>query len=291
MAIALESKFTRDEARDLTNELRSDYGSLQVKISTAWKGRIWLALEYESWQDYLDAEFQDVSLRPPKEIEDQVVAELRSAGMSTRGIVAATTLSKGTVGRVLERAGAPSGAPASDDAGESSSFQVVGLDGKHYSPGTPSQAPRSPGNQDIVDAEIIDEDDFAERSVADLGLEPATVNLSPTGNTLGREHVIRAIHDLHFGASSPLTMVKKKSKLLETAFAGGMGDLETLDADTLRELGQDVADTVAVLSDLLASIANQRATTFIDALSDTDTTGSMTKAIRHLQVITGGRKN
>lgn len=48
MSITLESKFTEAEARELTEELKGDYGSLQVKISTAWQGRIWLALGYES---------------------------------------------------------------------------------------------------------------------------------------------------------------------------------------------------------------------------------------------------
>lgn len=85
MALALESKFSEAEARELTDELRSDYGSLQVKISTAWQGRIWLALGYDSWQDYLDNEFRDVSLRPPKDLEEQVISELRAAGMSTEG--------------------------------------------------------------------------------------------------------------------------------------------------------------------------------------------------------------
>ncbi len=286
MSTELVSQFSAEEARELTDELRADYGSLQVKISTAWSGRIWLALGYESWQDYLDEEFRDVSLRPPKELQEQVIAELREAGMSTRGIASATDLSQPTVVRRLSVPGDSNESPEKNEP-------VIGLDGKRYEREQPPKPPATTNHttENIVDAEIIDDDDLGNRSVTDLGLEPATVNLNPTGNTLGREHVIRAIHDLHFGASSPLTMVKKKSKLLETAFAGGMGDLETLDADTLQELGQDVADTVAVLSDLLASIANQRATTFTDALSGTDTSGSMTKAIRHLQIITGGRKN
>ncbi|MGO2943987.1 MAG: hypothetical protein ACTIDO_17025 [Brevibacterium aurantiacum] len=273
------SKFSEAEARELTDELKADYGALQVKISSAWKGRIWIPLGYESWQEYLDAEFQDVSLRPPKELEEQVIAELRSAGMSTRGIAAATELSKDTVSRRLQ-------GPSVADETVGSPTRIVGLDGKSR-PATMPKAGSSPDDEDIVDVEVIDDDDLGDRCVADLGLEPATVNLSPTGNTLGREHVIRAIHDLHFGASSPLTMVKKKSKLLETAFAGGMGDLESLDADEIQDLGRDVADTAAVLSDLLTAIATQRASTFVGTITDADTTGSIGKTIRNLQIIAG----
>lgn len=277
----LASLFSKVEARELTDELKADYGALQVKISSAWKGRIWIPLGYESWQEYLDIEFQNVSLRPPKELEEQIVAELRAAGMSTRGIASATEISEPTVRRRIA-------AGASNDASGQPPAEVVGLDGKRYSSSTPHPAPRS-SDEDIVDAEVLDEDDLVDRSVADLGLEPATVNLSPTGNTLGREHVIRAIHDLHFGASSPLTMVKKKSKLLETAFAGGMGDLESLDADEVQDLGRDVADTAAVLSDLLAAIATQRASAFVGTITDADTTGSISKTIRNLQMIAGGQ--
>lgn len=279
MTMTLVSKFSEAEARELTDELKADYGALQVKISSAWKGRIWIPLGYESWQEYLDAEFQDVSLRPPKELEEQVIAELRSAGMSTRGIAAATELSKDTVSRRLQ-------GPSVADETVGSPTRIVGLDGKSR-PATMPKAGSSPDDEDIVDVEVIDDDDLGDRCVADLGLEPATVNLSPTGNTLGREHVIRAIHDLHFGASSPLTMVKKKSKLLETAFAGGMGDLESLDADEIQDLGRDVADTAAVLSDLLTAIATQRASTFVGTITDADTTGSIGKTIRNLQIIAG----
>lgn len=220
MSTELVSQFSAEEARELTDELRADYGSLQVKISTAWSGRIWLALGYESWQDYLDEEFRDLSLRPPKELQEQVIAELREAGMSTRGIASATDLSQPTIVRRLSVPGDSNESPEKNEP-------VIGLDGKRYEREQPPKPPATTNQtaENIVDAEIIDDDDLGDRCVADLGLEPATVNLNPTGNTLGREHVIRAIHDLHFGASSPLTMVKKKSKLLETAFAGGDGRL------------------------------------------------------------------
>lgn len=282
MSEITKSLFSEAEARELTEELQADYGSLQVKISTAWRGRIWLALGYESWQDYLDAEFQNVSLRPPKELEEQVVAELRAAGMSTRGIALATEISEATVRWWLD-------STASNDAVEVGK-RIIGLDGKSRPASMPSPDPRMPKPKSIVDAEIIENDDADDYSlVSGSGLEPASVNLSESSNTPGREHVVRAIRELHYGAAAPLPMVKKQSKLLEVAFSGGVSDLATLEGDKVEDLGRDVADALGVLSDLLSAMATQPAPAFQAALTYSDTVGSIKKTMTNLQVITRGR--
>ncbi|MGO1825034.1 hypothetical protein [Brevibacterium aurantiacum] len=285
MSTELVSQFSPDEAQELTNELRADYGSLQVKISTAWRGRIWLALGYESWQDYLDEEFRDVSLRPPKELQEQVIAELRAAGMSTRGIASATDLSQPTVVRRLNEPGDSNESPEKDEP-------VIGLDGKQYErerPPKPTSAP-TPVGESIVDAEVIEDDESDDYDlVFGSGLEPASVDLNESSNTPGREHVVRAIRELHYGASAPLPMVKKQSKLLEVAFSGGVSDLATLEGDKVEDLGRDVADALGVLSDLLSAMATQPAPTFQAALTHSDTVGSIKKTMTNLQVITRSR--
>lgn len=285
MSTDLVSHFSADEAQELTNELRADYGSLQVKISTAWRGRIWLALGYESWQDYLDEEFRDVSLRPPKELQEQVIAELRAAGMSTRGIASATDLSQPTVVRRLNEPGDSNESPEKDEP-------VIGLGGKQYErerPPKPTSAP-TPVGESIVDAEVIEDDESDDYDlVFGSGLEPASVDLNESSNTPGREHVVRAIRELHYGASAPLPMVKKQSKLLEVAFSGGVSDLATLEGDKVEDLGRDVADALGVLSDLLSAMATQPAPTFQAALTHSDTVGSIKKTMTNLQVITRSR--
>lgn len=285
MSTELVSQFSPDEAQELTNELRADYGSLQVKISTAWRGRIWLALGYESWQDYLDEEFRDVSLRPPKELQEQVIAELRAAGMSTRGIASATDLSQPTVVRRLNEPGDSNESPEKDEP-------VIGLDGKQYErerPPKPTSAP-TPVGESIVDAEVIEDDESDDYDlVFGSGLEPASVDLNESSNTPGREHVVRAIRELHYGASAPLPMVKKQSKLLEVAFSGGVSDLATLEGDKVEDLGRDVADALGVLSDLLSAMATQPAPTFQAALRHSDTVGSIKKTMTNLQVVTRSR--
>lgn len=273
MVGALVSAFSEDEARELTHEIIGDYGSLQMKIATAWRGRIWLALDYESWQDYLDSEFRNISLRPPKELEDQVISELRAAGMSTRGIASATEISQKTVSRRLQ-------------AGEShdSPDRTVGLDGKSYA----SAAPRPPREPEVVDAEIVDEPETTpegeDRLAANLGIDPIHVDMSAGRSPIGSEQVHRLINELHAGGSAPLPMVKKKSRSLEAVFSSGYVDDHGLDQERLEDLGRDVADAVGVLTDLLEVMAEADAGA--EALENQDTLGSVQKALSNLNSIT-----
>lgn len=275
MVGALGSTFSEDEAREFTDEIKGDYGSLQMKIATAWRGRIWFALDYESWQDYLDAEFRDISLRPPKELEDQVISELRAAGMSTRGIASATELSQKTVSRRLQ-------------AGESrdSPDRTVGLDGKSYA----SAAPRPSRESEVVDAEIVDDPGpeaapaGEDRLAANLGIDPIHVDMSAGRSPIGSEQVHRLINELHAGGSAPLPMVKKKSRSLEAVFSSGYVDDHGLDQERLEDLGRDVADAVGVLTDLLEVMAEADAGA--EALENQDTLGSVQKALSNLNTIT-----
>lgn len=278
MTTELISSFSRAEAQELTEELKAEYGSLRLKISTAWRGRIWLALDYDSWQDYLDQEFRDISLRPPKELEDQVIRELRAAGMSTRGIASATELSKDTVARRISRAGVSNETPA----------RTVGIDGKTY----PTTAPRPtcPASVDVVDAEIVDEPEpeaapaGEDRLAENLGIDPIHVDMSAGRSPIGSEQVHRLINELHAGGSAPLPMVKKKSRSLEAVFSSGYVDDHGLNQERLEDLGRDVADAVGVLTDLLEVMAEADASA--EALENQDTLGSVEKALSNLNSIT-----
>lgn len=278
MSKELTSKFTADEARKLTEEIKSDYGSLQTKIAAAWRGRIWLALGHESWQDYLDVEFQGVSLRPPKELEDQVLSELREAGMSTRGIAAATDMSQPTVYRRLEE---------STDSYESVD-QVLSEDGRVRPASRPAApAPAAEPEREIVDAEIVEPLESGEdRPAADLGFEPIELSTS-SEVSIGWDRVNRLITDLHAGGSAPLRIVKSKAQDLETAFTSGALTPEELNEERIEGLGRDVADALAVLSDLLAEMADGRGTqgATAEALTHHDTVGSVKKAQTNLREV------
>ena len=273
MRSELVSTFTEAEARSITEELKADYGALQVKIASAWRGRIWLALGYESWQDYLDAEFSGISLRPPKELEEQVINELRQAGMSTRGIASATDLPRSTVHRRIDP-GVPNGTPASSanpDISDDSSV-VTGLDGKTYASRQSREA------EVIEDAEIVEEP--SERLVSDAGLTPVEVPLS-SSTSVGVQ-VARMMHDMVAGGSAPLPVARKRSKSVELAIVSGHVNVGDSGVD-VEEFVRDLADTVAVLSDLLSTLAEHG--DFESVCTDVDVQGSARKALSNLQVV------
>lgn len=249
----LESRFNEAQARELTEEIKADYGALQVKIASAWRGRVWLPLGYESWQDYVDTEFADVSIRPPKDLEAQVVRELRDAGMSTRGIATATELAQTTVrrrlGDDLGAAGEPNGAPDTPER-VAAPAPVVGLDGKEYA----QPAPRGPV-EEIHDAEVVDDDPGA-RPVSDLGLDPIPVDLSGRP-AFGQEKVNGLIRELHEGGAAALPMARKRAANLEMAFQSGQVDVRNLDRVRLEALGADLADAVKVLTGLLSTLIHE----------------------------------
>ena len=290
MSTALVSSFTAAEAREFTEELKGDYGALRSKIDAAWRGRIWTALGYASWQDYLDAEFVDVSLRPPKELEEQVITELRAAGMSIRGIAAATEFSEATVRRRLDQA------TASNDAVD----RVIGLDGRERPARMPERAtgartvtPERSGPE-ILDAEIIEEPDTSngqltggDRLAGDLGIAPVAVDM--TGHHgLSRDQINRLITELHTSGPAPLPVAKKRAKTLELALSSGHVDPAGLDTDRLDDLAVEVADTMAVLSDLSAVMAGHESGQVTAALGNPDTLGSVEKTATNLSAVTHG---
>lgn len=107
---------TAEAARALIDSARADLGAGFTKVTAAYLGRAWEALEYSTWADLCAAEFTDVAslALPPGARRDEVVAELRAAGLSLRDIAAATSLSKSTVARALT---VPDGTPLPLPAG------------------------------------------------------------------------------------------------------------------------------------------------------------------------------
>lgn len=87
------------EARTLTDNIRQTAANLWSLVLTAWDGRAWEALGYETWQDYCKIEFDADHLALPKSERTRVFNMLKKAGMSTRAIAAATNVSHTTVER------------------------------------------------------------------------------------------------------------------------------------------------------------------------------------------------
>lgn len=115
------AEMTPDEARDITNRMRTAAGVLTELYVDAYTRRAWAALGHASWDAYLAAEFGDFHLRLPREERDDVVGSLRAAGLSIRAIAATGIASKATVERTI----AASGVLNEDTS-------TTGTDGKTY---------------------------------------------------------------------------------------------------------------------------------------------------------------
>jgi hypothetical protein len=98
-----------NEARALTDQIKTGVEALWHLITRAYTERAWAALGYTSWDDYCTREFGTSRLRLPREERAEVVSSLRESGLSLRAIAAATGDSVTTVRREL--AGVPNGTP------------------------------------------------------------------------------------------------------------------------------------------------------------------------------------
>jgi len=97
----LLAEMTPDEARQVTDRIRTALGVAWELVADAYQRRAWAAMGYPSWDAYTSAEFGAARLRLPREERQEVVASLRDAGLSIRAIAAATGHGVNTVQRDL----------------------------------------------------------------------------------------------------------------------------------------------------------------------------------------------
>lgn len=142
---------TENEARELTATIYGKLDQAWQLIKKAYYGRVWIAMGYESWDEYCRTEFEGAWIRLPREKRREQVVTLAQAGLSTRAIASATGTSHVTVSRDLADATVtnetvrPSGAPD--------------LDGKVRSPKRTKPRTRQPEPEpepEIIDAEVVE---------------------------------------------------------------------------------------------------------------------------------------
>jgi hypothetical protein len=97
-----ESSLTKEEARQLTNQIRAGLGLIWGLIVQAYEERADVALGYESWDLYCHVEFDAYHLRVPRDDRKEVVKSMRAAGMNYREIESATGMSKDTAQRAMK---------------------------------------------------------------------------------------------------------------------------------------------------------------------------------------------
>lgn len=136
---------TPDEAEAITNRIRRWANSFPVAdVVRAYRGRIWVALAYDSWAEWCECELGGLKLPVPQRRE--VVAELAGEGMSNRAIADAIGVGHQTIGRDL--ASGPDG-PVDEER------KTLGQDGRERSY-PPPKPPVPEPEPEIVDAEIVD---------------------------------------------------------------------------------------------------------------------------------------
>jgi transposase len=123
----IEVILSGQEARALTDQIKTGVEAVWHLITRAYTERAWTALGYRSWDDYCTREFGTSRLRLPREERAEVVASLRESGLSIPAIAEATGLGYGTVHREIS-GGYPNGQPEPEPS------NVIGLDGKQYKP-------------------------------------------------------------------------------------------------------------------------------------------------------------
>jgi hypothetical protein len=101
MEIVRHLDFDASGARAITDQIRSSMGDLMMLVVKAHQGRVWIALGYESWPEYIKGEFDHAPLSLPRDERKAVVALLRGQGMSTRAIAPTVGQSRETVRRDL----------------------------------------------------------------------------------------------------------------------------------------------------------------------------------------------
>lgn len=118
-----------ERIRNRMRQLQESIDRLGCLIAEAYNNRVWLALGYDTWDDYVAAEFGVAQVRLERDQRQELVVSLRSAGMSTRAIGSALGVDQSTVVR-----------DARTDA-SASVGQITGVNGKTYTPPAPKPEP------------------------------------------------------------------------------------------------------------------------------------------------------
>lgn len=92
-----------DEAKRRVDRVKSGVERIWDDLVVLYRERAWFVLGYQSWDALCDAEFGGTRIALPRQQRQDVVCDLREAGMSTRAIAAAVGVAQDTVRRDLDQ--------------------------------------------------------------------------------------------------------------------------------------------------------------------------------------------
>jgi hypothetical protein len=151
----------RDEAKQRLERVKSGVERIWDDLVVLYQGRAWQVLGYQSWDALCDAEFGGTRIALPRQQRQEIVCDMREAGMSTRAIASAIGVAKGTVQNDL-----------ATSTGQSCPVEtVIGLDGKARAATVPRAPQVDPEPWDPTEG--LTSDDLAAMS-QELVLAPLT---------------------------------------------------------------------------------------------------------------------
>jgi hypothetical protein len=137
------------DARAITDRMKTGVAVMSELIKEAYQGRVWDALGYPNWDEYVTREFGTGQLRIPKEERTEYVASLRESGMSLRAIASATGMNHQTVANELSKNrqlhACDDGEAAdllADELIAAEPITIIGTNGKNYTPPAAKPAPK-----------------------------------------------------------------------------------------------------------------------------------------------------
>ena len=203
-----EIAITASQARELTDRIKVGVEAIWELVKQAYQSRAWVALGYDSWDDYCTREFGTSRIRLPREERQEVVASMREIGMSTRAIASATGMSKDTAARALSGVANETPAP------------VTGTDGKTY---TPRPQPQSEPEPELPQATALPQSDLDELNAEPPTWQPAGHLRDTDLNDLKKE---KTQHD------------QPRSEAITNQFTSAISDLTRV-ANRFRRIADD----------------------------------------------------
>jgi hypothetical protein len=91
-----------DEVRVRLDRVKSGVERIWDDLVVLYQGRAWQVIGYHSWDALCDAEFGGTRIALPRQQRQEVVCDLRDAGMSTRAIASVVGVAVGTVASDLQ---------------------------------------------------------------------------------------------------------------------------------------------------------------------------------------------
>ena len=205
-----EIAITASQARELTDRIKVGVEAIWELVKQAYQARAWVALGYDSWDDYCTREFGTSRIRLPREERQEVVASMREIGMSTRAIASATGISQKTASRELAAARESNDSPV----------PVTGTDGKTYAP---RPQPQSEPEPELPQATALPQSDLDELNAEPPTWQPAGHLRDTDLNDLKKE---KTQHD------------QPRSEAITNQFTSAISDLTRV-ANRFRRIADD----------------------------------------------------